>query len=263
MKLFFAFFLVTGLWAAARAQPEKPLSKELKAFVIKGYEVLGAAEGDVNGDGRKDAVLVLKQAGEDSLSYELAETASRPLLLLTRDAGGRLKQAVRNDDLVLCAQCGGVFGDPWEGISISKGQIMINFYGGSNWRWSIQYVFAWQATAKDWLLVQERNISYHTSDPDKAKEEVIPGSEMLQASLGGFGKAFEDCTGKWKVTAAKTFFYNNPVTGSAPRKGYLLKGNVVECSRELKNFVKVYFNNDKNQSTEGYILKKDLVRVVE
>jgi hypothetical protein len=64
--------------------------------------------------------------------------------------------------------------------------------------------------------------------------------------------------GKWKVTAAKTFFYDSPKLGSKPRKGYLLKGDNITVLRLLKNFVEVSFENSKNQFSTGYVLKKDL-----
>ena len=66
--------------------------------------------------------------------------------------------------------------------------------------------------------------------------------------------------GKWKVTAAKTYFYDNPKTGSPRRKGYLVRGNIVESTRQLTHFVEVSFDNGNEIST-GFILKKDLVPV--
>ena len=64
---------------------------------------------------------------------------------------------------------------------------------------------------------------------------------------------------RWKVTAAKTWFYDNPELGSKPRKAYLVRGNSVTGIRDLKNFIEVSFDNDKSVKTQGYILRKDLL----
>jgi hypothetical protein len=58
--------------------------------------------------------------------------------------------------------------------------------------------------------------------------------------------------------SSKNFFYNSPKLGSIPRKGYLLKGNEVNCLRLFTNFVEVSFDDGKGKYSDGYILKKDL-----
>jgi hypothetical protein len=63
---------------------------------------------------------------------------------------------------------------------------------------------------------------------------------------------------RWKVKTAKTYFYDSPLLGSKPRKGYLLSGNLVTGIRHFKNFILASFENDKGDITEGYLLKKDL-----
>lgn len=69
--------------------------------------------------------------------------------------------------------------------------------------------------------------------------------------------------GTYKVNAPKTYFYDQPSLKSKPRKAYLLKGDVVSCGRQTANFVLVYFTNAKDQSTEGFVLKKDLAVIME
>ena len=104
---------------------------EFKTFIPGGYAVLDSASGDLNKDGIRDIVLILKKTNEDTQN----ET-QRPLLILHGSKGKKYVPAAKNDKVVLCAACGGVFGDPYVGIVIKKKYFSIEHYGGSNWRWN-------------------------------------------------------------------------------------------------------------------------------
>ena len=67
----------------------------------------------------------------------------RPLLILVRDANGALKLAKRSAKAVFCRNCGGMMGDPFQGVTIEKGRFTIEHYGGSAWRWSSNFTFGW------------------------------------------------------------------------------------------------------------------------
>src|SRR5262245_46363853 len=82
---------------------------ELQAFVPQGHEIFDFAMGDLDGDGRDDAILVARRPDEKDLEDE----SPRPLLLLIREVDGRLKQARRSDRIVYCLKCGGMMGDPY------------------------------------------------------------------------------------------------------------------------------------------------------
>lgn len=239
------------------AQPIQ-LPEEATAFILPGYEMLDYVPGDINSDGKPDAVLVLKQQGEDSIDTDL----TRPLLLLERQADGKLKKVDQNDSAVLCLHCGGVFGDPYEGINIIKNGFTLSFYGGSNWRWSYLYTFSYSQAKNTWFLSRLTETNYHTMEPEKSfKKITVNKSELGEISIAVFNINFNAEETKWKVTAAKTFFYNNPRLGSKPRKAYLLKGNIVTVYKQYKNFVQVYFRNKVERSSSGFILKKDLVKI--
>lgn len=250
-----AFLLLSLTTAAAQ---NKILPEEAKGFVLPGYEMLDYVSGDINNDNRTDALLVLKQLGEDSIHAE----SMRPLLLLIRQPNGKLKKAVQNDSAILCYHCGGIFGDPYQEISITDNGFDLNFYGGSSWRWSCQYSFSYDPLKKDWLLIREFQMSYHNTEPDETQTETtIEKEELGVVRIGSFNANFNFGQTEWKVTAAKTFFYDNPKKGSKHRKGYLVKGDSVTSYRELKNFVKVYFTNKEERSSSGFILKKDLIKI--
>ncbi len=215
--------------------------------------------GDLNGDKLEDAILILKTPGEDS-SFD--DSLKRPFLILLRQANGKLKQVKRNDEMILCRHCGGVFGDPYENTEHTKNGFYINFYGGSNYRWGYLYEFSYNAAKKNWLLTKEVQTSYRTTDPKlNIKEITIKADELLETTVDDFNANPPYDGSKWKVTAAKTFFYDSPGLQNKPRKGFLLKGDELTVIREFRNFVEVSFTNTKEQTTIGYLLKKDLSKI--
>jgi hypothetical protein len=126
------------------------LSKQIQKFIPKGYAILDKSIGDLNLDKFKDIILVLKDTAEkdeiDTIEFK------RPLLILIGHADKSFTLAGRNDDVVYCVGCGGIFGDPYDGITIYKGTFTINHFGGSNDRWSNEITFKYSATNKTWYL---------------------------------------------------------------------------------------------------------------
>lgn len=258
MKYFFLLqFSISAL--SSFAQTELPtLPAEVVAFIPKGYEALDYKTGDLNGDKKQDAILILKVVGEDSL---VEDEPPRPFLLLIRQADNKLKQVKRNDNLVMCRHCGGVFGDPYSDLEISRNGFSIHFYGGSSWRWAYEYSFSYKPAKKDWYLTKELQTNFNATDPNNTMKEIeVSELELGEVSLEKFSTNNEYTTEDWVVTSVKTYFYDNPKSGSKPRKGYLVKGNKAQVYRVLKNFVEASFENSKGDITTGFLLKKDLVK---
>lgn len=136
---------------------------DVQPFVESRTTILAVERGDLNRDGREDAVLVLDPADPDQ---------PRPLLILVRDAAGKLQLAKRNDKAVGCRECGGIMGDPFQSIAVKPGRFTIEHYGGSSWRWTANYTFAWSRRDKSWQLVRVEKASFHASDPDSEETTV-------------------------------------------------------------------------------------------
>ena len=234
---------------------------EARSFIPKGYETLDYITGDLNGDKKTDAILILKQPWEDTASMDAA--AARPLILLVRQADGKLQQVARNDNAIFCRQCGGVMGDPYAATKIAINGFNLSFYGGSNWRWEADYHFNYKPLKKNWYLVKETHTDFNTGDPAHTTHKVI----IEETELGDIPvEKFDNNTvymasGEWKVTTAKTFFYNTPKLGSKSRKDFVVKGKSLTNVRELKNFVEVTYMKDEYNIISGYVLKRDLEKV--
>jgi hypothetical protein len=157
---------------AAAQDDELKVPAEVQPFVERGTKAIAVEAADLNGDGRGDFILVLERENpaKDENDFPVNQ---RPLLILVRGADGKLAEAKRNERVVMCSQCGGVFGDPFEGVIAGRNTFSVELYGGSNWRWKYSYKFNYSRLDKTWQLVRAEEISYHTSDPDKMKTRIF------------------------------------------------------------------------------------------
>jgi hypothetical protein len=152
---------------------EPSQENELVLFLLPGHEVLDFQKGDINADGLEDVILVQKAIGELE-TYEVSgQPAPRPLMLLLRQPDGALKLAARNDQLVYCVECGGMMGDPYQGITIKGNYFSIEHFGGSAWRWSHIITFKYNPNKQGWYLHKDGSQSFHAAYPDSTMEEKI------------------------------------------------------------------------------------------
>ncbi len=142
-------------------------SNLVTAFIPEGYDLLDSASGDLNKDGHKDMILLLKRKDE-----QLFSETTRPLLILHGDKTKNYNLIARHDSVVLCQGCGGVFGDPYAGVVIKDNFFSVEHYGGSNWRWTRIMTFKYQSKTKNYLLHRDAGESYHMSDLDKTTQNV-------------------------------------------------------------------------------------------
>lgn len=149
---------------------------DLHAFAVNGNKILASKVGDLNGDGKPDALLVLDPPTTGN--EKLGEGPARSVLILIRDANGQLKKAAQNDKLVPCAQCGGMAGDPFSYIQITKGGFTVITEGGSREHWSNEYTFTYSAQHSDWLL---SNLKREVTDQDTGKSKQL---DLLPKDFG-------------------------------------------------------------------------------
>ena len=53
---------------------------------------------------------------------------------MLKKVGGQLIKVASNDNLILCKMCGGIFGDPYNGIELKKNILKIKGRGQSGLR---------------------------------------------------------------------------------------------------------------------------------
>ena len=102
------------------------LPGELSKHIPKGFATRDTLSGEVNGDHYRDFLIVLKEIGEDTI---VGRVPVRPLLIFTGQRDGSLKLAARNDKVVYCIECGGVMGDPYEGMTTIEAAFSVHMFG--------------------------------------------------------------------------------------------------------------------------------------
>lgn len=179
------------LKSKAKVEMEKEVSSakmNLDQFVPEGFSILDTTKGNLNLDEFPDYALVLKNNKEDE---ENGAEFVRPLLLIAGNADRSLTLAARNDRVVFCKICGGVFGDPFDGIIIKNGFISVEHYGGSNWRWTRIITFRYSKEDKTWLLSRDGGDSFHTANPEKIETDIKTVKDFGRVTFDAY-KNFED-----------------------------------------------------------------------
>ena len=118
--------------------------KSITEFIPKGYDTVETATGDLNKDGISDLVMVLRDKREDTaqMGSEINDMDRLLIILFKTTDGWKLAGKSRHE--ILCKNCGGIYGDPFNGINIANGVLVIDHYGGSNWRWAYTHKFRFQ-----------------------------------------------------------------------------------------------------------------------
>lgn len=189
--LFLLLFLLLPLVAAAQAN-EVTVPAEVAPFINANQIAIALETADLNGDGRKDFVLVAETPKDsDSNNYD----NNRSLKILVRGADNKLALAKQNDKVVMCSNCGGVsIGDPFDGVKAALKTFTVYNYGGSAWRWSYQYTFNYSRLDRTWQLVKVTEVTYHTSDPNKMKTKIWTPKQFGKVDIADFDP--DDYVGK-------------------------------------------------------------------
>ncbi|RTL60924.1 MAG: hypothetical protein EKK37_01860 [Sphingobacteriales bacterium] len=149
--------------------------KNIQSFIPAKYDTMQVERGDLNKDGKEDVVLALKHADEDT--FEMDEEPPRLLIVLLKTNDGYVIGG-KSDKILMCVHCGGVFGDPFANISITKNVLEISHYGGSNWRWSNSKKFRHQNSAM--VLIGSTEDSFWTLSDCNGK------------GVGTYGRSYKD-----------------------------------------------------------------------
>jgi hypothetical protein len=164
--LFFSFMFLFSNQLNAYDENLKPVPDELKAFILPETHVLEFASADLNNDKTSDYVLILQKNNDKS-------EGSRTLFIIIRDKNNLLKVVKQNNKIVYCEECGGAMGDPFQDIEVKPGKFSVSHYGGSSWRWTNLFVFAYSRRDNTWQLVSVEETSFHASDPEKTEKHHV------------------------------------------------------------------------------------------
>lgn len=169
-----------------------PSGRDAQTFLPNGWRLLDSATGDLNGDGRADLAFVIEN---DTIVSEARGTGGGDLTM--RSSPRILGIAFGGDEgyilsaqshrVILRAVEGGTKGDPWAGLDITNGTLVVRFFGGSGWQWKLDYRFRYQDD--DWYLVGATSIDFHTGSGDIEVDDYDFVSGDVSITNGKMDKA--------------------------------------------------------------------------
>ena len=198
--LFFAFFMLvmTLTTSGSEKSPESPTlvaqGKSIDSFVPKGWKLIKEASGDLNKDGLEDIVGVI----EFIKTYEINMEGAPPrILFIAFKEKDAYSLSIQTDKAILRSDMGGVWGDPFESISVNRGSILITFYGGSNYRWGEVYRFRYQNNG--WYLIGATIHSSYTGTGEETNEDYnLLTGKMIKTTIDKSGKKQEETINRGK-----------------------------------------------------------------
>nr|MBX2845542.1 hypothetical protein [Saprospiraceae bacterium] len=140
---------------------------QITDFIPDNYFILKQSEGDLTGNGKEDAVLILESEHdveeqrypEDTSYWE--NNKARILVVLHQNQDETYEKQIQNNTFLRRSSEGGIYGDPLAGLEISSNQVLsIHYYGGSNWRWSDTFKFRFQDN--NYYLIGADHLYYWT-----------------------------------------------------------------------------------------------------
>lgn len=149
-------------------------------------------KGDLDGDGIADLAVT---APDETANEEYGD--GRKIYLFLGQADGSFQILTTID--TMGAGCGGIYGDPYDGILITDGRLVVKVYGGSNWRWGYTDIYQYEngEMKKKWELGMEEYVFtpgydfYITNTEDSSRRQYVIAGEwegesrqLLIASTG-------------------------------------------------------------------------------
>ncbi|WP_298393487.1 hypothetical protein [Flavobacterium sp.] len=99
--------------------------------VPKNYTIIESVTGDLNNDGIDELVVAYNTEKEKDDHFE---SVPRELIIYKKE-NKDWNVWITSKDALYGSKDGGMMGDPFEGIEINKGILLISQNGGSSWKW--------------------------------------------------------------------------------------------------------------------------------
>ncbi|MCE7994106.1 MAG: hypothetical protein HEP71_19115 [Roseivirga sp.] len=169
-KVFGRYIITIALLGCMLGCKEETQPTAFENLLQEGYEIFYSDT--LRFDQKEFVAVALKQHNEDSLIEATMDEIARPLLILEKKPDSKFDIALRNDKVILCGACGGMFGDPLDIIEADGKSLTISHHGGSRYRWTRHISFEFLAEQQGWFLSSDKGISYDSMNPEGELEEI-------------------------------------------------------------------------------------------
>jgi hypothetical protein len=154
--------------------------KTVQDFVPKGWKIQDKVEGDINSDRLADTVLTLIEAGTQS-------DRSRAIVVLVKQANGKLQRLAVANKLLLCSSCAGVLSSP-DGanstIKIKSGVVIVSQLSGSREAREATHRFWIDKSSKRLVLIGKDILDYDRANGDSTLTSInyLTGQQIVEKS---------------------------------------------------------------------------------
>lgn len=169
-----------------KAELEKAQQWLDKLYSGEGIVAEDVAFGDLDGDGREDMAVTgtVEADGEEKESMDFGDNFRRIYVLL-REGKDSFLPVEPVETLAFWE--GGIYGDPYQGICISGGKLVVETYGGSNWRWGYRSVYTYGNENGQMEETMEMELEHfvYTDGYDWSVKDYETGSRRDYVIAGG------------------------------------------------------------------------------
>ena len=232
-KAFLLSLLISGSLVSIAQEQKITMPMTAKApegFAPKGWEIDAVEKGDLNGDKIDDAAIVMTKP--EVMENDTLKESSKRFLVLAFGDGGQFKRTAFSDEAALDKDEGGAMGDPFQELKIEKGIVIINYYGGSAWRWGITQRYRWQQNR--WILIGNTYEGFHATEPDDTGS--VTDTNLSTGFVHRTDADIEDENGRKKPPKKGDYYELQAITTNEAQKidglfdpdewqGYVLKLN--------------------------------------
>ena len=161
------------------------VAENIKDFTPKYWKLKATAYGNLDDDDAEEAVTVYEMPSIDDGDTE-------QVLAIFKKENGKWKLWNQTSAPIMSTQSGGMMGNPFDGISISKKSIVIKHFGGSRDKWAYTHRYRFQNG--DWYLI---GASVHYGAPC---DDDVKFDYNISTGDATYKKTKENCdTGEIKV----------------------------------------------------------------
>lgn len=187
MKVFLIFaFVIGGLSVVAQEH-----------VIPRGFGVLAEKTGDLDKDGIPEKVIV----------YNTTDTTDEGItrkLYILKYVDSKWIGWKQSANAVLKSQQGGMMGDPFEGIEVKNGLLIVSVAGGSSWKWAHQDKYRFQNN--------EFELIGYTSNAGKPCEYWTDIDFNISTGKIIYKKEYEDCDKNQEIYKRETeTFYRKSI----------------------------------------------------
>ncbi|HEY9434217.1 MAG TPA: hypothetical protein VI260_22375 [Blastocatellia bacterium] len=232
-KAFLLSLLISGSLVSIAQEQKITMPMTANApedFAPKGWEIDAVEKGDLNGDKIDDAAIVMTKP--EVMENDTLKESSKRFLVLAFGDGSQFKRMAFSDEAALDKDEGGAMGDPFQELKIEKGIVIINYYGGSAWRWGVTQRYRWQQNR--WILIGNTYEGFHATEPDETSS--VTDTNLSTGFVHRTDANIEDENGRKKPPKKGDYYELQAITTNEAQKidgffdsgewqGYVLKLN--------------------------------------